>query len=80
MSDPIAKAQALADRAKNKRQDTWNLIKQKDPQTADWLLEMNKAFGEHKAMTLELDGKVLINKGHEQGVRDMSVKVSGRRW
>jgi hypothetical protein len=76
----LAKLQALQRSDKDKRQDTWNLIKQKDSQLADWLLEMNKAFGEHKAMTLELDGEVLINKGHEQGVRDMSVKLSLRRW
>lgn len=76
----LAKLQALQRSDKDKRQDTWNLIKQKDPSTADWMMDMNVAFGEHKAMKLELDGKVLINKGYEQGVRDMSVKVSGKRW
>lgn len=80
MSEVLEKLQALQRSDKDKRLDTWNLIKTRDPQTADWMLDMNKAFGEHKAMTLELDGKVLINKGQEQGIRDMSVKVSGRRY
>jgi hypothetical protein len=76
----LAKLQALQRSDNDKRKDTWNHIKEKDPQLADWMIDMNKAFGEHQAITLEIDGKVLINKGQEQGVRDMSVKVSRGRW
>jgi hypothetical protein len=33
-----------------------------------------------KAKAIKINNKVVMRAGEFQGVRDMSVKVSGRRW
>ena len=33
-----------------------------------------------KAKAIKINDKVVMHEGKFQGVRDMSVKVSGRRW
>ncbi len=76
MSDRI---EALREKAKNTRQNTWDTIKELSPETANWMLQMNQVFGQHKYINLEINGKVLIDKGIQDGVRDMTVK-SKRTW
>ena len=78
--DPLAKAQELEARAKKKRLDAWNSIKELSPETADWMLQMNKVFGQHKYINTEINGTVLLDKGIQDGVRDMTIRISGRRW
>ena len=78
--DPLAKAQELEARAKKKRLDAWSAIKQASPETADWVLHMNKVFGQHKYINTEINGTVLLDKGIQDGVRDMTIRISGRRW
>ena len=80
MIDPAAKAKALEDKAKNKRLDTWNTIKQTDPQLAKLMLDINQQTGKPAFIEVVINDKVVLKQGHEQGVRDMSVKVSERRW
>ena len=74
--DPLAKAQELEARAKKKRLDAWSAIKQASPETADWMLQMNKVFGQHKYINTEINGTVLLDKGSQDGVRDMTVPKS----
>ncbi len=78
--DPLAKAQELEARAKKKRLDAWNSIKELSPETADWMLHMNKVFGQHKYINTEINGTVLLDKGIQDGVRDMTIRISGKRW
>ena len=78
--DPLAKAQELEARAKKKRLDAWNSIKDLSPETAEWMLHMNKVFGQHKYINTEINGTVLLDKGIQDGVRDMTIRISGRRW
>ena len=78
--DPLAKAQELEARAKKKRLDAWNSIKELSPETADWMLHMNKVFGQHKYINTVINGTVLLDKGIQDGVRDMTIRISGRRW
>ena len=78
--DPLAKAQELEARAKKKRLDAWNSIKELSPETAEWMLHMNKVFGQHKYINTEINGTVLLDKGIQDGVRDMTIRISGRRW
>ena len=80
MIDPAAKAKALEDKAKNKRLDTWNTIKQADPQLAQLMLDINQFTGKPAFIEVVINDKVVLKQGSEQGVRDMSAKVSGRRW
>ena len=78
--DPLAKAQELEARAKKKRLDAWNSIKDLSPETAEWMLQMNQVFGQHKYINTEINGTVLLDKGIQDGVRDMTIRISGRRW
>lgn len=78
--DPLAKAQELEARAKKKRLDAWNSIKELSPETADWMLHMNKVFGQHKYINTEINDTVLLDKGIQDGVRDMTIRISGKRW
>ena len=78
--DPLAKAQELEARAKKKRLDAWNSIKELSPETAEWMLHMNKVFGQHKYINTEINGTVLLDKGSQDGVRDMTVPKSRGRW
>ncbi len=80
MIDPAAKAKALEDKAKNKRLDTWNQIKSTDPQLAQLMLDINQLTGKPAFIEVVINDRVVLKQGVEQGVRDMSVKVSGRRW
>ena len=74
--DPLAKAQELEARAKKKRLDAWNSIKELSPETAEWMLHMNKVFGQHKYINTEINGTVLLDKGIQDGVRDMTAPKS----
>ena len=78
--DSLAKAQELEARAKKKRLDAWNSIKELSPETADWMLHMNKVFGQHKYINTEINGTVLLDKGIQDGVRDMTVPKSRGSW
>ena len=78
--DSLAKAQELEARAKKKRLDAWNSIKELSPETADWMLQMNKVFGQHKYINTEINGTVLLDKGIQDGVRDMTVPKSRGSW
>ena len=75
-----ARIDALRERAKNQRQNTWNTIKEQSPQMAEWMLQMNKVFGQHKYINTVINGTVLLDKGIQDGVRDMTIRISGRRW
>lgn len=78
--DPLAKAKELEARAKKKRLDAWNSIKDLSPETANRMLHMNKVFGQHKYINTVINGTVLLNKGSQDGVRDMTVPKSRGRW
>jgi hypothetical protein len=78
--DPLAKAQELEARAKKKRLDAWNSIKDLSPETAEWMLKMNQVFKQHKYINTVINGTVLLDKGMQDGVRDMTIRISGRRW
>ena len=78
--DSLSKAQELEARAKKKRLDAWNSIKELSPETADWMLQMNKVFGQHKYINTEINGTVLLDKGIQDGVRDMTVPKSRGSW
>jgi hypothetical protein len=78
--DPLAKAQELEARAKKKRIDAWNSIKDLSPETAEWMLKMNQVFKQHKYINTVINGTVLLDKGMQDGVRDMTIRISGRRW
>jgi hypothetical protein len=80
LNDPLAKAQELEARAKKKRLDAWNSIKDLSPETAEWMLKMNQVFKQHKYINTVINGTVLLDKGMQDGVRDMTIRISGRRW
>jgi hypothetical protein len=44
------------------------------------MLDINQLTGKPAFIEVVINDKVVLNQGSEQGVRDMSVKVSGRRW
>lgn len=76
----LAKLQALQQSDNDKRKDAWNTIKQTDPQLARLMLDINQLTGKPAFIEVVINDKVMLKQGHEQGIRDMSVKVSGRRW
>jgi hypothetical protein len=55
-------------------------LKDLSPETADWMLHMNKVFGQHKYINTEINGTVLLDKGIQDGVRDMTVPKSRGCW
>ena len=75
-----ARIDALRERSKNLRQNTWNTIKEQSPQMAEWMLQMNQVFGQHKYINTEINGTVLLDKGSQDGVRDMTVPKSRVSW
>ena len=76
----LAKLQALQQSDNDKRKDTWNTIKETDPQLAQLMLDINQIMGKPEFIDVVINDKVVLKQGQEQGVRDMSVKVNGRRW
>jgi hypothetical protein len=80
LNDPVAKAQALADKAKNKRLDTWNTIKQASPEMAQFMLDINQHMGKPAFIEVVINDKVVLKQGVEQGVRDMTVPKSKVSW
>lgn len=59
---------------------TWNTIKQADSQLAQLMLDINQLTGKPAFIEVVINDKVVLKQGQFQGVRDMSVKVSGRSW
>ena len=80
MNDPLAKAQELEARAKKKRLDAWNTIKQASPEMAQFMIDIKQKMGKPAFIKVTVDDEIVLNQGKFQGVRDMTVKVSGRRW
>jgi hypothetical protein len=78
--DPLAKAQELEARAKNKRLDAWNTIKQASPEMAQFMTEINLKMGKSAFIKVTVDDEIVLKQGIEQGVRDMTIRISGRRW
>jgi hypothetical protein len=78
--DPLAKAQELEARAKNKRLDAWNSIKQASPEMAQFMTEINLKMGKSAFIKVIVDDEIVLKQGIEQGVRDMTVPKSRGRW
>lgn len=77
--DPLAKAQALEAKAKNKRLDAWNTIKQTDPQLAKFMTQINAKMGKPKAVAVKIDGVVILKTGEFEGVRSFAVAMPEKR-
>ena len=80
MNDPLAKAQELEARAKKKRLDAWNTIKQASPEMAQLMTEINLKMGKSAFIKVIVDDEIVLKQGIEQGVRDMTIRISGKRW
>lgn len=80
MNDPLAKAQELEARAKKKRLDAWNTIKQASPEMAQFMTEINLKMGKSAFIKVIVDDEIVLKQGIEQGVRDMTIRISGKRW
>lgn len=53
----------LAAKAIEKRQETWNRIKADAPDVAQFLTEINQAFGKPEAVRVVIRGDVVLDKG-----------------
>ncbi len=78
--DPLAKAQELEARAKKKRLDAWNSIKQASPEMAQFMIDIKQKMGKPAFIKVTVDDEIVLKQGIEQGVRDMTIRISGRRW
>ena len=78
--DPLAKAQELEARAKNKRLDAWNAIKQASPEMAQFMTEINLKMGKSAFIKVTVDDEIVLKEGIEQGVRDMTVPKARVSW
>ena len=78
--DPLAKAQELEARAKKKRLDAWNTIKQASPEMAQFMTEINLKMGKSAFIKVTVDDEIVLKQGIEQGIRDMTIRISGKRW
>jgi hypothetical protein len=78
--DPLAKAQELEARAKKKRLDAWNTIKQASPEMAQFMIDIKQKMGSPAFIKVIVDDEIVLKQGIEQGVRDMTIRISGRRW
>ena len=78
--DPLAKAKELEARAKKKRLDAWNTIKQASPEMAQFMTEINLKMGKSAFIKVTVDDEIVLKQGIEQGVRDMTIRISGKRW
>ena len=78
--DPLAKAQELEARAKKKRLDAWNTIKQASPEMAQFMTEINLKMGKSAFIKVIVDDEIVLKQGIEQGVRDMTVPKSKVSW
>lgn len=53
----------LAAKAIEKRQETWNRIKADAPDVAQFLTEINQAFGKPEAVRVVIQGEAVLDKG-----------------
>lgn len=52
----------LDDEAKNKKLSQWNTVKEKAPEIANFMIEINKAFGKPAFVKVELNsGEVILD-------------------
>jgi hypothetical protein len=92
MIDPAAKVQALAEKARAKRQQLvsdektekqrqWQRCKNKAPEIALFLTELNKAFGKPKAVAVKFDNEIILKNGTFDPAKDLSVpRYSQQQW
>jgi hypothetical protein len=78
--DPLAKAQELEARAKKKRLDAWNTIKQASPEMAQFMIDIKQKMGKPAFIKVTVDDEIVLNQGKFQGVRDMTVPKSRVSW
>jgi hypothetical protein len=88
----LDKASALAEKAKAKRQQLvsdektekqrqWQDCKEKAPEIALFLTELNKAFGKPKAVAVKFDNEIILRNGKFDPAKDLSVpKYSQQQW
>ena len=74
MTDVLAKVQALAQKslarseidkqaAADQRKAAWSTIQTKAPELAQFMTDFNQAFGKPAAISVEIDGEVIISQG-----------------
>jgi hypothetical protein len=84
MIDPAAKVQALAEKARAKRQQLvsdektekqrqWQSCKEKAPKIALFLTELNKTLGKPKAVAVKVDDEIILKNGAFDLAKDLSV-------
>jgi hypothetical protein len=44
------------------------------------MLDINHLTGKPAFIEVVINDRVVLKQGNEQGIRDMSIKVNGRRW
>lgn len=44
------------------------------------LLDLNRVMGKPEAVAITIDDALIMQSGEFQGVRDMTIRISGRRW
>jgi hypothetical protein len=86
------KASALAEKAKAKRQQLvsdektekqrqWQDCKDKSPEIALFLTELNKAFGKPRAVAVKVDEQIILQNGKFDPAKDLTVpKYSQQQW
>lgn len=91
MIDPAAKVQALAEKAKAKRQQLvsdektekqrqWQLCKEKAHEIALFLTELNKALGKPRAVAVKVDDEIILRNGKFDLAKDLSVSKYSQQW
>jgi hypothetical protein len=74
MTDVVAKVQALAQKslarseidkqaAADQRKAAWSAIQTKSPELARFMTDFSQAFGKPAAITIEIDGEVIVSQG-----------------
>ncbi len=74
MTDVVAKVQALAQKSlarseidkqasADQRKAAWSTIQTKSPDLAQFMTDFNQAFGKPAAISIEIDGEVIISQG-----------------
>ena len=62
------------------KQNTWKLIQQQLPRTAEFITSFNEVFGKPQAVGVKVKDGVILNTGGWQKVRDLSIKLENKRF
>jgi hypothetical protein len=65
---------------KTEKQRQWQDCKEKAPEIALFLTELNKAFGKPRAVAVKVDEQIILRNGKFDPAKDLSVPKYSQQW